>query len=671
MLPLPSRSRHRHQYNAVSTDHNTTDGATDGGAASSVVSDAGSDVPDSPTPGPLSSPQHFSPAPPQDTPHDVAEALHRSTVRKANQLDAVVYTFADDVCLDENLHITSLQALDKFFRRDRRPTSKNDFLLLFEDISVETTMVIDQFSRFEKTAAAEHFRGRVNNEEEAATDTLHAERLHNTLFDHYNRDENRDSLTWWRLFSHSREGYTREREALDECGADIRRMMVPHFELQISDTQKGKVPSKADLRDLGMRETLSHQWSEVRKKARKPESKDGQKKDDDDDDDDEPNTEAPQFKIKIHRVSPHTYRPHQVVTETIDEQWGTAAEERITCNWFEHKGSTFYILLFDKPRGLQEVEQLFRHGESTDRNPGAPTLSHEQPLSILPTFLVAEEKLPPAKRANIRKSSIISGSFSRYSTAVGSPQPRRRKRYDRNTTSLRPDSLEELPEDQATQFPKSSRTRFIEEATKAGLLRQSKFPVQDREQVLHRVKLAFAKMAAEDWNLVLSQMALTLDDIDSKMSDNTLLQRNALAWRRLLCSWRVSLVEYATRLDEVKGKLQPSNTGSWVNDASGSAANLPSSASGSKLDTHMLEEEQTLLQLYQILVGGLHKIEQRVDRSFQAIMSSMSILESEKAIVQGVAITRLTELAFFFIPLSFAATFFSMQIKVSIPVFCT
>jgi hypothetical protein len=76
-------------------------------------------------------------------------------------------------------------------------------------------------------------------------------------------------------------------------------------------------------------------------------------------------------------------------------------------------------------------------------------------------------------------------------------------------------------------------------------------------------------------------------------------------------------------------------------------------------------EHAELIQLHYVLESGLLKMEQRVDRSFQAIMSSMSILESEKAIAQGVAITRLTELAFFFIPLSFAATFFSMQIKVT------
>lgn len=45
-------------------------------------------------------------------------------------------------------------------------------------------------------------------------------------------------------------------------------------------------------------------------------------------------------------------------------------------------------------------------------------------------------------------------------------------------------------------------------------------------------------------------------------------------------------------------------------------------------------------------------------------MPSMSIFESERAITQGVAFARLTELASIFIPLSFAAAVFFMQVKV-------
>jgi len=56
---------------------------------------------------------------------------------------------------------------------------------------------------------------------------------------------------------------------------------------------------------------------------------------------------------------------------------------------------------------------------------------------------------------------------------------------------------------------------------------------------------------------------------------------------------------------------------------------------------------------------------QRVKGTYQAFMSAMSILENERAIAQAEVVTRLTNLAFFFIPLSFVAGVFGMNITVS------
>lgn len=128
----------------------------------------------------------------------------------------------------------------------------------------------------------------------------------------------------------------------------------------------------------------------------------------------------------------------------------------------------------------------------------------------------------------------------------------------------------------------------------------------------------------------------------------------------------MSLVEYATRLDKVKSKLQfalPNAT--QVRHSVTAEAALIGSTNVEGTRQSRCGEEENLMQLYQVLLLGLHKIGQRVDRSFQGIMSPMSILEREWAIVQGTAITHLTELAFFFISLSFAVMFFSMQIPVT------
>lgn len=180
----------------------------------------------------------------------------------------------------------------------------------------------------------------------------------------------------------------------------------------------------------------------------------------------------------------------------------------------------------------------------------------------------------------------------------------------------------------------------MSEARRQGLFSSRPGQALQSQDLIVAVKSLVANLIARDWNLLLSQMSHTLDEIDIKMADNTQLRDNVPTWQRLLCSWRVGLVEYTARLHEAKDLV---------------AMHLHNSD---------LEGFQDPTALFEILLAGIQKIEMRVTHSFQALMSSMAIIESEKAIVQGVAITRLTELAFFFIPLSFAAGFFSMQVEV-------
>lgn len=69
----------------------------------------------------------------------------------------------------------------------------------------------------------------------------------------------------------------------------------------------------------------------------------------------------------------------------------------------------------------------------------------------------------------------------------------------------------------------------------------------------------------------------------------------------------------------------------------------------------------------------LEVMSHRVDGTYQVLMSAMSILESEKAIEQAEVVTRLTNLAFLFIPPTFVAGIFGMNINVGFPmssVFC-
>lgn len=86
---------------------------------------------------------------------------------------------------------------------------------------------------------------------------------------------------------------------------------------------------------------------------------------------------------------------------------------------------------------------------------------------------------------------------------------------------------------------------------------------------------------------------------------------------------------------------------------------------------HTLLEEVSAENLGR-LKPGFEKVLSRIERSkdriekfSSSLVSAMSIRESKKAISEAESVSRLTELAFFFIPLSFATSIFGMQIPVS------
>ena len=73
------------------------------------------------------------------------------------------------------------------------------------------------------------------------------------------------------------------------------------------------------------------------------------------------------------------------------------------------------------------------------------------------------------------------------------------------------------------------------------------------------------------------------------------------------------------------------------------------------------------LKSLQVAEKRLEAMLARVEGTYQVLMSTMSILESERAIAQAEVVMRLTDLAFFFIPLAFVASVFGMNINVCVP----
>jgi Mg2+ and Co2+ transporter CorA len=63
------------------------------------------------------------------------------------------------------------------------------------------------------------------------------------------------------------------------------------------------------------------------------------------------------------------------------------------------------------------------------------------------------------------------------------------------------------------------------------------------------------------------------------------------------------------------------------------------------------------------LLGRAQMIHERCNEAIVVLMSSVSISESKKAIGQATRVTRLTFLAFLFVPLSFTTSFFGMNVR--------
>ncbi|ORY12844.1 hypothetical protein BCR34DRAFT_285402 [Clohesyomyces aquaticus] len=618
-------------------------------------------VPGSPSTQPTHSPQGdgTESVEPHATPEDPNDALSRPLRKGPKPADIVFYTFDNDVCVGPGRQLDNVDELQTLLEIVVPQRSRNDYLLLIEDISNDVVQCLVETLDLNANFVTEHVKGRVNDDgHEKRKSGLHVDRIQSTLFDHISRRENQESFTWYKLFTHSREGFTREKEALDGSAADTRKMTVPHFEVHISDTFRKDTPAEMDLRVKSVGDLVSTQWRKQKEAAGR--RKGGTSSKEHDLVPTSQKSHSEHVSRKVHKLDAKTYRPHQVITEVKKDTWGAAAEERITFSKVERNGSKYYILLFDKPRGIREYSQRVSVKDLEDQSGGIlskllardvrseVTVKSEKAGDVFSTFLsdktVTKRNRPGKSRARSqsRRHSILTNTGD-----------------DEKTTIIHP-------------LPTSTRERFISQAEREGLFGRQRGPVQGQDNVVGLAKLFFSSLVAEDWNLVLSQMSLTLDEIDTKMSDNIMLQENALAWRRLLCSWRVSLVEYATRLEESKQllraqmsvRMQPSSstlvgTISTATDVS----RKPTPANVEDAANRSFGDAQSILYRYQILGDGVRKIEQRVDRSFQAIMSSMSIIESERAITQGVAIARLTELAFIFIPLSFAAAFFSMQVK--------
>ena len=186
-----------------------------------------------------------------------------------------------------------------------------------------------------------------------------------------------------------------------------------------------------------------------------------------------------------------------------------------------------------------------------------------------------------------------------------------------------------------------AKARFITELTK------------QREQLLPEnfglvLQEIIADIVSSDTSEILYSFHDALDDIDLSLSQDEVIRTSLGLWRDRFGHWKQELLHLTISVKHMSRALEHQRK--ITNHPFGSSSpNVPR-----RLETDLgdlrIELEDAL---------------KRLNSTFQAVMSTMSILESQKAILEAETVTKLTSLAFFFIPLSFVATVFGMNVVVS------
>jgi Mg2+ and Co2+ transporter CorA len=145
---------------------------------------------------------------------------------------------------------------------------------------------------------------------------------------------------------------------------------------------------------------------------------------------------------------------------------------------------------------------------------------------------------------------------------------------------------------------------------------------------------------------ILASLNDALDEIDLSMSQDDILRRSLREWRNNFGCWRTGLQHQSASLMYIRRVLAQHTVDATSTKSNGA------------------------IELADV-DGGLAAVQKRVDATFQVLMSTMSIIESQKAIAQAETVSKLTYLAFFFIPPTFVTGIFGMNIVVSFPAPCS
>lgn len=151
------------------------------------------------------------------------------------------------------------------------------------------------------------------------------------------------------------------------------------------------------------------------------------------------------------------------------------------------------------------------------------------------------------------------------------------------------------------------------------------------------------RILCRDTLALLKQLRHTLDEMDAEILNDERMEERLALWRQLISRAQKELPEFAT-------------------------STRPFVAFMTRIDPDGVYEESLgddpdeKLSL-QTILEDIQSMTERLRVTSASLTSNMALLDSRRSIDEAHAVTRLTELAFIFIPLSFAASVFGMQIE--------
>ena len=183
--------------------------------------------------------------------------------------------------------------------------------------------------------------------------------------------------------------------------------------------------------------------------------------------------------------------------------------------------------------------------------------------------------------------------------------------------------------------------------------------------IILRCKNIIRQSAFESESSVLGVLTKSLDDVELSLSKDAVLVRDTLdVWRGYFGRWRNTLCYQAGSLRHLV-ETALSDSGSPHCDA----ATVSSTTSATKPSLGERGEDNTIPQLQARVLEAVMEenaaMSTRLGSVYQAVMSTMQMVESKRAIEEAALVSKLTHLAFFFIPLTLVTGIFSMNISVS------